>query len=150
MPILRHLTFITCLAGLLIGCSSKGGATSQNTHADNVKLKQYMVQGKKLYEAYCSNCHQSDGAGFAKLYPPLAASDYLLNNLPAAACIIKNGMEGELQVNGVVYNQMMPANQNLTPLEVAEILTYISNSWGNQAGMSNARDVGIWLNRCQK
>lgn len=108
-----------------------------------------MVQGKKLYETYCSNCHQTDGKGFAKLYPPLAGADYLLDNLPAAACIIKNGMEGELEVNGVTYNQMMPANQSLTPLEIAEILTYISNSWGNESGLSNARDVSIWLNRCQ-
>ena len=57
-----------------------------------------------------------------------------MKDVPGAASIIVNGLNGSLLVNGTEYNQPMPANLNLNPSEVAEILTYISNSWGNEYG----------------
>lgn len=129
------------------GPKTEGGKEmDRNTE---IKLKQYIVQGKQLYEMHCSNCHQADGSGFARLYPPLAESDYLLSDLPRAACLIKNGMNGAIHVNGVEFNQMMPAN-DLTPLEIAEILTYITNAWGNNAGISDVHDINQWLRQCEK
>lgn len=116
---------------------------------DQVRLKQYRVQGAKVYATYCSNCHQQDGKGLASLYPPLANSDYLLENLPRAACIIKNGQNKEIVVNGVAYYQMMPANP-ITNLEIAEVLTYIGNTWGNEAGLIGVKDVDKWLKECEE
>ena len=108
-----------------------------------------MVNGAKIYQAYCANCHQSKGEGLARLYPPLAGSDYLLGNIPRAACIIKNGQSGEILVNGVSFNQMMPAVSNLTNLEIAEVVTYISNSWGNEGGFQSVKEVDKWLTACE-
>ena len=113
-----------------------------------IRLKQYQVQGAKIYSTYCANCHQQDGKGLAALYPPLAGSDYLMADFNRAACIIKNGQAKEIEVNGVTYNQMMPANP-LTNLEVAEVLTFIANAWGNEKGLVGVKEVDEWLKECE-
>lgn len=113
-----------------------------------LKFDQYMVNGARIYETYCANCHQAQGEGLAKLYPPLAGSDYLLENIPRAACIAKNGQFKEIVVNGVSFNQMMPAMPQLTNLEIAEVITYISNSWGNDGGFQSVKEVDKWLTEC--
>ena len=134
------------------GNSSKSdGSEASNKPAsrDEIRLKQYKVEGAKIYATYCANCHQQDGKGLASLYPPLAASDYLLENLPRAACIIKNGQSKEIVVNGATYNQMMPGNP-ITNLEVAEVLTYIANTGGNEAGLVGVKDVDQWIDECEE
>jgi len=50
-------------------------------------------------------------------------------------------------VNGISYNQPMPAS-GLTDLEIAEIITYINNSWGNMGGLSHVNEVSKALTRC--
>lgn len=138
---------ITVFAALWLMASCSGSRDGAGAN-EEIKLEQYMVQGKLLYKTNCANCHMETGEGLAKLFPPLKGSDYLLSDVKRAACIIKNGSVEEITVNGVKYNQMMPANAQLTTIEIAEILTYITNSWGNENGLSTARDVGIWLNAC--
>ncbi|WP_462247833.1 c-type cytochrome [Ekhidna sp.] len=143
----------TLLFGLLIsacggGAEEKSEEKSSLSSRDEIRLKQYQVQGAKIYATYCANCHQQDGKGLASLYPPLAGSDYLLEDMARAACIIKNGQSKEIVVNGVTYNQMMPGNP-ITNLEVAEVLTYIGNAWGNEAGLIGVKDVDKWIDACE-
>jgi mono/diheme cytochrome c family protein len=114
-----------------------------------IRFDQYKVQGMTLYTKHCSQCHQASGEGLASLYPPLKQADYLLEDLPRAACIIINGQVQAITVNGKTYNQMMPGVQNLTPLEVAEIMTYITNSWGNAKGLIEVKEVEKWLQACE-
>ncbi len=131
------------------GSSNKEEGKRKLDSRDEIRLKQYQVQGAKVYATYCSNCHQQDGKGLASLYPPLAGSDYLLENLPRAACIIKNGQSNAIEVNGVKYNQMMPANP-ISNLEVAEVLTFIGNAWGNTAGLIGVKYVDKWMDDCKE
>ena len=128
----KTLAIILCTL-LIVACSSKKeGATETNGVANlSNKELQYYLNGKKLYTSYCSNCHTDMGTGLGRLIPPLKESDYLLSDLSRAVRIIKFGQRGPLTVNGVEYNQPMPANPNFSHLEIAEIITYISNSWGN-------------------
>lgn len=150
----KRLLSSFCVIVVLIVISSCGSSTKSSnqkeglSREDDIKLKQYMVQGQVLYTTYCIACHQKEGTGLAQLYPPLAKSDYLMEDQARAACIIQNGLQGEIIVNGVSYNQVMIANASLTPLEIAEILTYVSNSWGNEAGLLGVNDVQKWLNKC--
>jgi mono/diheme cytochrome c family protein len=72
------------------------------------------------------------------------------NNFEAVICLMKYGMEGELIVNGVQYNKAMPGVPSLTDLEVAEIATYIYNSWDNSRGLVEVKDVGQILNTCNQ
>ncbi len=124
-------------------------AQTENTEND-VKLQQYVVQGKEIYKTYCLACHQSEGQGLAKLYPPLANSDWLKANPEKAVCGIRYGQYDPITVNGVQYNQIMPPIPTLSDLEIAEVITYVSNSWGNNAGLYDVKQVTEWLNACEK
>ncbi len=109
-----------------------------------------MVEGERLYLLHCSNCHQRNGEGLRRVYPPIAGSDFLEANLPGVVCGMKYGIQGEITVRGVMYNQAMPGVLSLTELELAEIATYIGNSWGAQQGIVDSRQVGPWLDSCRR
>jgi mono/diheme cytochrome c family protein len=81
--------------------------------------------GLELYERMCANCHQSDGSGFVKLYPPLKNADFLKNNPKALFGIIKYGMIGSIVVNGIEFNLAMPANPKLSDKEIDHIVEYV-------------------------
>jgi len=141
---------ILVVIGLFTLASCTGSGKKENmSHKESVKMEQYIVEGQQLYNQYCSNCHQVDGSGLAKLYPPLKNSDYLRENLSKSICGMKNGMSGEIVVNGQTYNLNMPGIPSLTELEMAEISTYITNSWGNDQGLVSIDDVKKALKECQ-
>lgn len=134
---------------IAVACTGKTSEFTSSSE-DQVKLEQYLVEGRTLYLQYCSSCHQPDGKGLAKLYPPLNGSDYLEDNIEKVVCGIKNGLNGPLVVNGVEYNQVMPANYNMTPLEIAEITTFVYNSWGRSDGLIGVLDVEKYLKSCNQ
>jgi mono/diheme cytochrome c family protein len=106
-------------------------------------------EGKKLYELHCSGCHGKKGEGLEALIPPLANADMLQNSGIIVACWIKNGLEGKIIVNGVEYDNAMPANKRLSDIEIANILNFILNSWGNQQVFINPDEVKKTLINCQ-
>ena len=150
---MKNLVSILSLVAISYGCGgssseSKTETVTQKNQRDGIRLRQYKIQGAKVYAAYCANCHQQDGQGLASLYPPLADSDYLMEDVKRAACIIKNGQAEEVVVNGKTYNQMMPGNP-ISNLEIAEVLTFITNEWGNDGGLTGVKDVDKWLKECE-
>lgn len=74
----------------------------------------------------------NDGKGLSGAFPPLAKSDYLKRPSKDLIAVILKGQSGEIKVNGVVYNGMMPAQDYLSDEEIADVLNYINNSWGNK------------------
>lgn len=127
------------------GCISK---TESNRSGPSAKLDQYFVQGEQLYLKNCSNCHQKNGTGLGLIYPPLNGSDYLLQNRNEVICLIRNGKSGELIVNGKSFNKEMPPMPLLSDLEIAEIATYIYNSWGHDEGLIEVAEVSSVLAKC--
>ena len=126
------------VSGLLASCSAK-----------DTKLQQYKVQGEELYLTHCSNCHQSNGKGLGLLFPPLDVSDFVDSKRKAVICLIENGIDGELIVNGKSYNKAMPAIPQLTDLEIAEITTFLYNSWGREEGIVDVIEVTSTIKSCQ-
>lgn len=116
---------------------------------NSAKFNQYYVQGEQLYTKYCSNCHQSDGSGLGRLYPPLNTSDYMQQNFTDVICLMRHGKTGELIVNGESFNQPMPGVPSLTDLEIAEIATYIYNSWSHERGIIEVKEASRILAECQ-
>ncbi len=115
--------------------------------ADELKTEQYYSEGYQLYTTQCANCHQADGQGLANLYPPLQeATDLARRN--ELICLIKNGLSGEIQVAGKTYNRPMPANPKLTDIEIAEIVTYMTTSWGKETTYTRIDSVTAALTRC--
>lgn len=91
-----------------------------------------IANGKIVYANNCMNCHMEDGKGMEGVFPPVAKSDYLKRAPKDLIAIILKGQSGEVKVNGVVYNAMMPAQDYLADEEIADVLNYINNSWGNK------------------
>lgn len=91
-----------------------------------------IANGKKVYANNCMNCHMEDGKGLEGAFPPVAQSDYLKRPSKDLIEVILKGQSGEIKVNGVVYNGMMPAQDYLSDEEIADVLNYINNSWGNK------------------
>lgn len=113
------------------------------------KFKQYYVHGEQLFQKHCSNCHQRDGSGLGRLYPPLNTSDFMENNFEEVLCLIRHGTSGELIVNGVQFNQPMPGVSLLSDLEIAEITTYIYNTWDHKRGIVEVKEVTGILESCR-
>ena len=95
------------------------------------QLKASMERGKLIYTDFCISCHLAGGEGVEGNFPPLAGSDYLLGKREASIRGIKYGQRGEIVVNGKTYNNtMMP--MGLEDQEIADVMNYILNSWGNR------------------
>jgi mono/diheme cytochrome c family protein len=133
--------------GLVTFSCSPKASSGENSLAQisDAKVMQFAIPGKELYENYCANCHQKDGSGLGKLIPPLRDADYFKADIHRTVWIMKHGKAGEILVNGQVYNQAMPANPNLSPLELAQIATYLYNSWGMNEGVIDAPRVEKYL-----
>ncbi|BDC48725.1 hypothetical protein F183_A10410 [Bryobacterales bacterium F-183] len=91
-----------------------------------------MELGKEVY-GVCMNCHQDHGKGVPENYPPLAGSEYVLGDKRRLAALVLRGLSGDLTVLGKHYNSQMPAWDNRDDEEIAAVLTYIRNSFGNKA-----------------
>ncbi|TGE28335.1 c-type cytochrome [Hymenobacter metallicola] len=106
-------------------------------------------EGAKLYASHCSNCHGAAGEGLQRLIPPLAGADYLVKNRSGLACLVRKGMQGPLIVNGVDYNQVMPAaDTHLTDSQITNILNFVQTSWGNKGEIFTIREVSEQLRGC--
>jgi nitrite reductase (NO-forming) len=100
-----------------------------------------MAAGRTLYAANCSACHQPDGTGVPGEVPPLAGSDFLAKGPEHAIAVVLHGLKGTLRVHGKAYDATMPQHFQLTNEEVADVLTFVYNSWGNPGGQVRASDV---------
>jgi nitrite reductase (NO-forming)/hydroxylamine reductase len=97
--------------------------------------------GRKVFEAACMACHQSNGQGLPGAFPPLAASDFLKADKNRAIHIVVNGLHGPVVVKGVQFNSVMPPMAQLSDAEIADALTYVMNSWGNSFGSVTTAEV---------
>jgi mono/diheme cytochrome c family protein len=105
-------------------------------------------QGELLYLNKCANCHMEDGSGLKGLIPPLAKADYFRDNPAKIVCIIRKGLEGPVVVNGKTYNQKMAAIPELSDIEIANIINYVSHTWENNLGYTKMTTVQAALEKC--
>jgi mono/diheme cytochrome c family protein len=124
--------------GLLVACL-----------AGSCRIEPYR-DGKAVYEANCANCHQSDGRGLGALIPPLAGADYLARNQPVIPCLLRRGANAQdtVVVNGQAYSGQMPAMPGLSAIDLANVINYINNAWGNQYGTVRLETVRKALEDC--
>jgi mono/diheme cytochrome c family protein len=103
--------------------------------SQDTELTESMARGQEIYADFCVQCHLANGEGVAGTFPPLAQSDYLVNNREESIRGIKYGQKGEIVVNGKTYNNMM-VPMGLTDGEVADVMNYITHTWGNSTNMT--------------
>ncbi len=114
--------------------SEEAEAAKPLTKAEKLAL------GKALYASTCQACHQADGTGIEKAFPPLVKSDYFASDPEKIIRVITHGLSGSITVNGKPYNSVMP-KQTLSDNQIASVATYVLNSFGNKGGEVNAADV---------
>ncbi|WP_437918193.1 c-type cytochrome [Sphingobacterium sp. LRF_L2] len=138
---------IICLlffAGLIIAFI---GACQPNL---SIETAQYAVNGQKLYLAHCQNCHGSKGEGLGQLYPALTDTSFLTKQRSSLACIVKNGLEGPIEIHGKIFDGSMPGIPQLTSVEIAYILTYVTTTFGNSTETYTQEEVQKSLESCKK
>jgi mono/diheme cytochrome c family protein len=100
-----------------------------------------MERGKKVYNDNCAVCHLQDGKGLQGLNPPLIKTKQVAGAKPQLINIVLKGLEEELTINGETYYNPMPAQPNLTDQQIADVLTYVRNSFGNKYSLVTAAEV---------
>lgn len=127
------------LTGMIYSCQS----------AEQLQQDIYYTNGRDLYIAHCQNCHGSKGEGLEQLAPPLTDTTYLKENKKNIACFIKNGLEGKITVAGKVYDEKMPDEQDFADIDIAQVIVYITNNFGNKQGMYTPAQVNEDLKNCK-
>jgi nitrite reductase (NO-forming) len=98
-------------------------------------------KGKRVYLQNCAMCHQTDGTGLPNVFPPLAQSDYLMADKARSIGIVLHGLSGPITVNGQRYDGVMPPQVMLNDEQIAHVLTFIRNSWGNTGEAVTTEEV---------
>ena len=109
--------------------------------ASSKSMEERVADGGKVYSTVCSACHQAEGQGLAGAFPPLAESDYLAAGTGPVIEAVLNGLSGPVTVNGKDYNAVMPNLSYLSDVEVADVVTFVMNSWGNPGGDVSSGEV---------
>lgn len=101
-----------------------------------------IARGKKVYNQQCLQCHQDSGMGVPGAFPPLVNSSWVTDTRVVPAAILLDGLAGEIEVNGNIYNGNMPAFGGiLSDRDIGAVLTYIRQEWGNAAGPISEEQV---------
>jgi nitrite reductase (NO-forming) len=117
-------------------------STATKAQSTGTLTKEMQVQaGSALFTGTCSVCHQANGEGLAGVFPPLAKSDFIAADRTKVISVVLNGLSGPVKVNGKDYNSVMPPMSQLADDEVANILTYVTNSWGNAGAQFTQAEV---------
>lgn len=148
---MKRKAILFCVSLFLFASCTENEKSGRFDHLDQrtkIRLMQYLAEGKKLYELHCANCHQIDGTGLARLYPPLKGSDYLIPNKEDVICGMRNGQKGEIFVNGIMFNLEMPGVPTITDLEIAEIATYIYTDFADSVQIITLNEVNEIMKNC--
>ena len=103
--------------------------------------REVVEAGAKVYEKYCIACHQRDGKGDGARFPSLVSSGWVSGNKPRLISLVLNGLQGEIDIEGRKFNGVMPANGFLSDEQIAQLLTFLRQNFGNHANTVEAADV---------
>jgi len=114
---------------------NKKQATGQPTAGTSI------ARGKIVYTNVCLPCHMADGGGVQNMNPPLANTTYVLGNKAALIKIVLHGFKEDVEINGSTYSNIMSAHDDLSNLQIADVLTYVRHSFGNKASAVKTAEV---------
>lgn len=130
--------FLSTVGAIIYSCQSES----------EMEYTSYLSNGMELYKTYCMNCHGAKGEGLGELAPPLTDSTFMKANRSQLACYIKNGSNEPMTIHGKVYEGKMPAFQQLEDIDIAQLIVYITNSFGYKQGMYGYQQVNADLSKC--
>lgn len=114
--------------------------------ADNLDA-QTVQAGQRIYNTYCTPCHQRNGLGDGSRFPPLAGSEWVSGSKRKLIEVVAKGLEGPIEVNGKPYNDLMPKHDYLKAEQLSELLTFVRQHFGNMPDRVTVSDVNKVLNK---
>ena len=111
------------------------------TVSTNTSLQASIDNGKTVYAKHCLSCHQADGSGVMNMNPPLQQTKWVLGPKPILVKQILKGSHGTVEIDGDTFHNTMPAQPFLTDQQIADVLTYVRNSFGNKASKVTPDEV---------
>jgi len=106
-----------------------------------VEIPEELLPGKRVYDSFCSACHMANGKGVPSMNPPLVGTEYVLGDKDRLIGIVLNGMQEPTEINGETYQNIMSSHAFLSDQQIADVLTYIRLSFGNNAGPVSLEEV---------
>ncbi len=148
MKIKKILIALIVITLTACGGRNQGSDEKQETRAQS-EIEQAVPESKKadahpglkVYTSVCLACHMANGTGVPGMFPPLAKTDWVTGDKERLIRITIQGLSGEIEVNGTTYNNIMPPNSHLSDREIADVLTYIRQSFGNDASEITVEEV---------
>ncbi len=132
-----YLISLAFLGTLFFSCQSNEKHNSKKFEyvasesiQEKTDLQKSIERGREVYDGFCVQCHLPNGKGSKGIFPPLDGADWLKEKRKESIHAVKFGQSGEIVVNGVIYNNVMPP-MGLSDREVADVMNYIMNSWSN-------------------
>jgi mono/diheme cytochrome c family protein len=130
---------------LLLGASTLVMAQAKKPSAPSSKasggMQAAITRGKTVYASFCLACHQADGSGVPNLNPPLIQTEWVTGSKTTLIDMVLKGSRGQVEIDGETFHNTMPAQAHLTDLQIADVLTYIRNNFGNKASDVSATEV---------
>ncbi len=105
------------------------------------RLTGQLATGKQVYDTYCRACHMDNGSGVPGMNPPLAGTEWVTGDKERLIKVVLNGLNEPIEINGETYQNAMAAHAFLNDQQIADVLTYIRQSFGNNAGAISANEV---------
>ncbi len=127
---------VICFAAMC--CSSLFLIAQQ---AQPAEVQESIARGEKLYTLYCLSCHQKSGNGVPHMNPPLIKTSYVTGDIKKLVTWVLKGSTENIPIDGKTYSNNMPAQNYLKDEQIADVLTYVRNSFGNTSSAVTAADV---------
>ncbi len=112
---------------------------SFHSFGQQINLSESIERGNLVYSSNCSACHMVNGEGLNGVFPPVVQTE-ILKDTPALVKAIVNGVSGKTVVKGVEYNGAM-SGYPLSDEQVADLINYMRNSWGNSGEPVTPADI---------
>jgi len=113
----------------------------EKTIPENRRTQQPDLPGEKVFKQYCISCHQADGGGVPNMIPPLINTTYVLGDKERLIQILLKGLNQNIEIEDQYFSNPMPALNMLKDQEIADVLTFVRNSFGNKASSVTVEEV---------
>jgi len=124
---------------ILVLCNAR--MVNSFNQKDTSRYSSQASEGKDIYVKHCLTCHQSDGSGVPNMFPPIRESDWVNGDKMKLINVLLFGLQGDIDVNGESFSQVMPKQDSLTDVQIAKLLTYLRQNFGNKADSIQPAEV---------
>jgi len=130
---MKFIKFASLVLFMVVVSTGVKAQVRHSSKSSKAHLALSIANGKAVYTQNCATCHQVDGHGVPNMNPPLIQTSYVLGDKTKLIKIVLNGFNEDVEINGNTYSNTMASHDFLKDQEIADVLTYVRNSFGNKA-----------------